>query len=173
MKDEHIFDTLERMESIIPEYGYGTVRKVVGTDVRIRAFVLSEVSTIKDYMFHVVQVSFELQKDKLTEAAEDVWDEMKHLMNRVEVSRVSKLKSKKDCDDCQKRVQDNMFKLIKKDRELVIAVKDMKSVVYSLYRELFTKGREHHFIKNLGKIKTYIEDIISIVDERDGIITGG
>ncbi len=173
MKDEHIFDTLERMESIIPDYGYSTVNKVIETDRNIREFVISDVSIIKNYMFHVVQVSFELQRDRLTDAAEGMWDDVKHLANRAGVSRVPKGKNRKDCESCQERVNDNLRELIRKDRELVIAVKDMKSAAYAVYRELFTHGREKHFIKNLNKIKTYTEDIIGILDERDKIIAGG
>ena len=89
MKNEHIFDTMERMESLIPDYSYRDMKNMVETDKKIRQLVISEFKIIKDYMFHVVQVSFELHKEKLTEASEDYWDDIKHLMNIAESSTIA------------------------------------------------------------------------------------
>ncbi|MCK4714607.1 MAG: hypothetical protein KAT35_03460 [Candidatus Aenigmarchaeota archaeon] len=170
--EENLFDIMERMESLIPEYSYTSVKCIIETDKKFKQVLVSEIKKIKDYMFHVVQVSYELQRDKLSEAAETVWDDISSIVSRIEVSKTCDRKGKQACADCKKRIEKNLRELIRKDRELVVAVKDMKTVAYALYKELLEKGREKYFIKNLDKIKTYNDEIISLLEEREKSILG-
>ena len=163
---------MEMMESLVPEYSYTNVKCIIETDKKVKQFLVSEIKKVKDYMFHAVQVSYELQRDNLSEAAESIWDDIMSLVNRIEVSKVCDKKGKQACEDCKKRIEKNLQELIRKDRELVIAVKSMKMVAYALYRALFDKGKENYFIKNLDKIKTCNDEIISLLDEREKSILG-
>ena len=170
--EENLFDIMERMESLIPEYSYTSVECIIETDKKVKQVLVSEIKKIKDCMFHVVQVSYELQRDKLSEAAETAWDDISSLVSRIEVSKTCDRKGRQACADCKIRIENKLRELIRKDRELVIAVKDMRTVAQALYRELLEKGREKYFIKNLDKIKTYIDEIISLLEEREKNILG-
>ncbi len=169
--EESLFDIMERMESVVPEYSYTNVKCIIETDRKVKGFLVSEISKVKDYMFHVVQVSYELRKDRLSEAAEDIWDEIKSLVSRIELSRTCK-KSGKACEACRRKIEKSLMELIRKDRELVLEVRNMKMTAHGLYKALLEKGREKYFIKNLDKIKTHIDNITSIIEERDKNIIG-
>jgi hypothetical protein len=172
--EESMLDIMERMESLVPEYSYSSIASIVKTDKNVRSFVLAELKSIKDYLFHVVQVSYELQRDKLSESVEGSWDDLETLVDRIENSKTSKMKgNKKYCEDCKKRIDSSIHKLVRRDRELVIEVRDMKRTAHLLYKALFEKGREKHFIKNLDKIKKYVDLISTLLDDRERIITGG
>jgi hypothetical protein len=172
--EESMLDIMERMESLVPEYSYSSVKSIVKTDGLVRGFLIEGLKGIKDYLFHVVQVSYELQKDKLSEATEGSWDDLDSLVDRVENSKTAKMKiNKKFCEECKQRIEEDIHQLVRRDRELVMEVNDMKRTVYLLYRALLDKGKEKHFIKNLGKIKKYTDSINSLLDERERIITGG
>jgi hypothetical protein len=170
--EESLFDMMERMESLVPEYSYGSVESIIDTDRRVKGYLVSELKLVKDYMFHVVQVSYELQRDRLSEAAEDIWDEIKSLVSRMEVSKTCGKKGSKACEECRKRIEKNLSELISRDRQLVMEVSSMKTTAQSLYGALLEKGREKYFIKNLDKIKTYAENITSILDDREKNIIG-
>ncbi|UCD03192.1 MAG: hypothetical protein JSV63_00970 [Candidatus Aenigmatarchaeota archaeon] len=171
--EENLFDLLERMESIIPDYSYESMKKIAETDKKIKAHLLSEMKVIKDNMFHVVQASYEIQRDKLSEGAEDVWDDITSLMNRIENSRTCNPKGGKDyCEKCMRRVERNLRDIISMDRRLVVTTGNMKGDVHTLYKMLFDEGREKSFIKNLDKIKTYVEELNTMVDEREKSIVG-
>lgn len=172
--EESMFDIMERMESLVPEYSYSSIQDIVKTDGQVRGFLLSEIKGIKDSLFHVVQVSYELQKDKLSNAAEGAWDEMDILVDKIENSKTSKMKGDKQyCEECKKRIEVEIGSMVRKDRELVMEVKDLKRTVHLLYRALLDEGREGHFIKNLSRIKKYVDAINSLLDAREMIITGG
>ena len=172
--EESMFDIMERMESLVPEYSYSSIKDIVKTDGQVRAFLLSEIKCIKDSLFHVVQVSYELQKDKLSNAAEGAWDEMDTLVDKIENSKTSRMKGDKQyCEECKKRIEVEIGSMVRKDRELVMEVKDLKRTVHLLYKALLDKGMEGHFIKNLSRIKKYIDAIDSLIDAREMIITGG
>ena len=171
--EESVHDMMERMETLVPEYSYSSITDIVKTDGLVREFLLAEMKKIKDYLFHVVQVSYELQKDKLSEAVEGAWDDMETLVDRVENSKTSKLKGDKEyCKECQGRIESDLHNIVRRDRELVMEVRDMKRAVYLLYRALLDKGKERHFIKNLAKIKKYRNEIHSLLDKRERIIAG-
>ena len=169
---ESLFDMLERMESMVPDYGYATIERMTQTDRKIREFMLEEMRGVKDSMFHVVQVSYELQRDRLSDAAEDVWDEVSSLMTRVQSTRICQLKDKKACEACRDKVEENLYDIIRKDRQLVLAVLELKRNAGILYRALLNKGREKYFIKNLDRIKNCIEQVNSLLEERDATIRG-
>ncbi len=171
--DESFFDIMERMESLVPEYGYSNMKNIRETDRKIRAYLISVLKTIKDDLFHVVQASYEIEKDKLSEAAEDVWDDVTSLVKRAENSNICSQKDSDDiCKKCVSRAEKNLSNLIRRDRELVLMVKDMSKDARMLNKMLFDRGREKYFIKNLDKIKTYSEEIISLLEEREKSITG-
>jgi hypothetical protein len=170
--DESLFDMMERMESLVPEYSYTNVKCIIDTDRKVKAFLVAEINKVKEYMFHVVQVSYELQKDRLSEATEEIWDEVKSLVSRIEVSKTCTKKGKQACEDCKKRIEKNLRELIRRDRQLVLAVRGLKRTAYALYRLLLDKGKEGYFIKNLDKIKTYADDIKAMLDEREKSIIG-
>ncbi len=172
MMDESLFDMMERMESLVPEYSYTSVKCIIDTDRKVKDFLVSEIKKVKEYMFHVVQVSYELQKDRLSEAAEEIWDEVKSLVSRIEVIKTCTKKGKHACGDCKKRIEKNLMELIRRDRELVLAVREMKRTAYALYRSLLDKGREGYFIKNLDKIKTYADDIAAMLEDREKSMLG-
>ncbi len=171
--EESMLDIMERMESLVPEYSYSSISGIVKTDRQVRDFAIGELKKIKDYMFHVVQVSYELQRDKLSEAVEGSWDEMDTLVDRVENSKTAKMKgNKKYCEECKKRIDSSIHQLVRTDRNLVMQVRDMKRTAHLLYKALLERGKEKHFIKNLDKIKKYADDISALLDERERIITG-
>ncbi|MBN2330346.1 MAG: hypothetical protein JXC85_00885 [Candidatus Aenigmarchaeota archaeon] len=171
--EESMLDIMERMETLVPEYSYSSIASVVKTDKKVRRFLLAELKAIKDYMFHVVQVSYELQRDKLSRSVEGSWDDLDSLVDRVENSKTSKMKgNRKYCEDCKKRIDENIHDLVRRDRELVIEVRDMKRTAHMLYKALFDKGNEARFIKNLDRIKKYVDQVSSLLDERERIITG-
>lgn len=171
--EDNLFDLLERMESIVPEYSYENVRKIAETDKKIKAHLISEMKAVKDDMFHVVQVSYELQRDRLSDASEGVWDDIKSVMNRIENSRTCNPDGgRKHCNECMERVEKNHRNIIRRDRELIILAKDLKGNVHALYKMLFDKGKEKHFIKNLDKIKTYVDELNSLIEEREKSIAG-
>ena len=147
--EESLFDMMERMESLIPEYSYTNVKCIMDTDRRVKDFLVSEIRQVKDYMFHVVQVSYELQKDRLSEAAEDIWDEIQSLASRMEVSKTCGKKGKSACGDCRKRIERDLANLIRRDRELVLAVSGMKRTAYALYKSLLEKG--NLFLNSSGR----------------------
>jgi len=172
--EESMHDILERMESLIPEYSYSSISDIVKTDKKVKELLLSEMKQIKDYLFHIVQVSYELQRDQLSDAAESSWDDVDSLVDRLENAKLFKFKGdKKSCDECKKKVESELQNLIRRDRELVMEVRDLKRTVYLLYRALFDQGREKHFINSLGKIKKYVEEISTLLDIRENIIAGG
>ncbi len=171
MSDD-FFDIMEMMEGVVPEYSYTNVKCAVETDAKVKQFLVSEIKKVKDVMFHVVQVGFELQRDKLSMAAEAIWDETRSLAIRAEVSRTCGKKGKKACDACTKKVEKDLRDLIRRDKELVTKVREMKAVAHSLHRTLLEKGRENYFIKNLDKIKVYTDEIASLMKEREKIVTG-
>jgi uncharacterized protein YlaI len=171
--EESMLDIIERMESLVPEYSYSSIKSIVKTDRQVRDFLLAELKSIKDYLFHVVQVSYELQRDKLSRAAEGSWDDIDTLVDRAENSKTAKMKgNKKFCEDCKKRIDTKIHDLVRRDRELVMEVRDMKRTAHLLYKALFEKGKETHFIKNLDSIKKYVDQIGTLLDERERIITG-
>ncbi len=171
--EENMLDVMERMESLVPEYSYSSVSNIVKTDKLVRELLIAEMKKIKDYLFHVVQVSYELQRDKLSDAAEDAWDDVDSLVDMIENSKTTKLKgNKRYCEECKERIESDIQNILRRDRQLVMEVKDMKRTVYLLYRALLEKGKERHFIKNLGKIKKYSDGISSLLDAREKIITG-
>ena len=171
--EENLFDTIERMQSIIPDYSYENIKKVSETDSRIKAHLLKEMKGIKENMFHVVQASYEIQRDKLSEASEDVWDDITSLMNRIENSKTCDPKSGREhCDKCMKRIMKNLRTIMTTDRDIIRTTKSMKGDVNVLYKILFEKGREKSFIKNLDKIKTYITDINDMIDTRGKSVVG-
>lgn len=168
-----MLDIMERMESLVPEYSYSSIAGIVKTDKKVREFLLAELKSIKDYLFHVVQISYELQRDKLSRSVEGSWDDMDTLVDRVENSKTSKMKgNQKYCEDCKKRIDASIHDLVRRDRELIIEVRDMKRTAHMMYKALLERGREAHFIKNLDRIKKYIDQVSSILDERERIITG-
>jgi uncharacterized hydantoinase/oxoprolinase family protein len=170
---ENLFDLIERMESIIPDYGYQSVSKISETDKKIKMHLISQIKLVKDDMFHVVQSSYELQRDRLSEASENVWDDVTSLMNRIENSKTCNPKGgKQHCEECMKRVERNLHSILRKDRELILMLKDMKKDTRVLYRTLFDKGEEKSFIKNLDKIKTYVNEINELIEEREKSIVG-
>ena len=172
--EESMLDIMERMESLVPEYSYSSIKDIVKTDSQVREFLLAEIKFVKDQLFHVVQISYELQKDKLSDAAEGAWDEMDTLVDKIENSRIAKKKGDKHyCEECRNRIGAEIRSMVRKDRELVMEVRDLKRTVHLLYKALLEQGRERHFIKNLSKVKNYIAAISSLLDTREIIITGG
>ncbi len=169
---ESLFDMLERMESMVPEYSYTTIEKMVETDRKIREFMIGQMKEVKDMMFHVVQVSYELQKDRLSEEAEAAWDNVTALMTMVQSTKACDMKDKKGCEVCRKNVEDSLYELIRKDRHLVLSVLGMKKQTGTLYRALLDKGREKYFIKNLGKINNCVDEVRTLLAERDAAIKG-
>lgn len=171
---EKFFDALERMENEIPDYGYSERAGFDETDRKVRDLVSSDVRQVKDTMFHVVQVSYELQKDELSKAAEGAWDDVTSLLSRVQSSRLCACsKHEPDgCEACRENAQRKMDELVRKDRELVGAVREMKASVRELYSALLGKGRENYFIRNLGQIKKYTETVTVILQEREKIVRG-
>jgi hypothetical protein len=167
---QRLFDAMESMEGIVPEYGYSGMEKMMETDRRIKEFLVQEMKEAKERMFHVVQVSYELQKDRLSEAAEGTWDGITALMSKVQAARLSEAGDEKGCERCMKAVEKNMRELIMKDRELVTAVREMKAVTRMLHRELFDKGKERYFIKNLKRINNYVDEVSTLLDQRSGFM---
>ncbi len=171
--EESMLDVIENMERVVPEYSYSSVAAIVQTDEKVRDFLLEKMKEIKDYLFHVVQISYELQRDKLSEAAESVWNDVKILMNRIENSKTASLKGDKNyCVECKDRIEKNIQSLVRRDRELVMSSKDMRRTAHLLYKELIEKGRERHFIKGVDGIKKYVGEMDSLLDKRERIITG-
>ena len=171
--EEDFFDILERMESLVPEYKYRSIKEISATDRKIREFLIEQMKKVKTYLFDAVQISYELDRDRLSEETEDAWEEVDIAMDRVENSSINKLKGKKRCDDCRKHVEKNLQNLIRRDRELVLAVQDLERTGHMLNRSLFMKGKERYFIKNLSKIKPYCREIDRLLQEREKILTGG
>ena len=168
------FDAVERMENEIPEYGYSEKARFDETDRKVRDLVSSDVREIKDAMFHVVQVSYELQKDDLSKAAEGAWDDVSALLSRVQSSRLCTCRKHADegCESCRDNAQRKLDELVKKDRELVDSVREMKASVRQLYAALLGKGREGYFIRNLDQVKKYVEQVTAILQEREKIVRG-
>lgn len=172
--EDNMLDIMERMENLVPEYSYSNVKDIVKTDSQVRGYLLDEIKGIKDSLFHVVQISYELQKDKLSDAAEGAWDDMDSLVDRIENSKTSKMKGDKHfCEECKNRIEVEIGSMVRKDRELIMEVSDLKRTVHLLYRALLDQGREGHFIKNLSKVKKYIDSINSLLEAREMIVTGG
>lgn len=172
---EKFFDAMERMENEIPDYGYSDTGSFDETDRKVRDLVSSDVRDMKDTMFHVVQVSYELQRDSLSQAAEGAWDDMSSLLSMVQSSRLCTCR-KHDaggCETCRENAQRKLDELVRKDRELVDAVREMKASVRELYRALLGKGREGYFIRNLDQIKKYTEQVTTILKDREKIVKGG
>jgi hypothetical protein len=168
-----MFDIMERMESLVPEYSYSSVKEIAHTDKMVRDVVISELKQIKDYLFHVVQVSYELQRDKLSDAAEDAWEDIDILIDKVENSKTSKLKGNKShCEECKARIEKHLHIIVRRDKEIVNAVKDMRKAVQIVYKSLLEKGKEGHFIKNLEEIKKYRAEIDTLLDEREKGLMG-
>ena len=171
--EESMMDIMERMESLVPEYSYESVSDIVRTDGMVRDFLISKMKEIKDCMFHVVQISYELQRDRLSESAESAWNELDSLLDRVENSGVSGMKGrKKYCRECKERIQKNIGNLIRRDRELVLAAKNMRRVAQLLYRELLDKGSEARFISGVNTIKRCADEMTGLLEERDRSIRG-
>ena len=171
---ESLLDAIERMESFVPGYSYSGIPSIVKTDRDVRNVLINEMKKIKDYFFHVVQVSYELQRDRLSEVAERAWDEVDTIIDRIENSKTAKLEGSKTlCKECEKRLEKNLQNLVRRDRDLVMTVRDMKRAVHLLYRSLLDKGKERHFIKNLDKTKKYMDEINCLLEEREKIIAGG
>jgi hypothetical protein len=172
--EDSLLDVMERMEGLVPEYSYSGISEIVRTDREIRDVLVSEVKKIKDYLFHVVQVSYELHRDRLSEVAERAWDDVDTLVDRIENSKTSSLAgSKTHCNECKKRIEGDLGNIVRRDRELVLTVRDMKRLVHMLYWSLLRKGDERKFIKNLDKIKKYRDEINRLLDERERSIVGG
>lgn len=166
-------DMIEKMEGIVPEYSYSNIEGISSTDRAVKSFALKEVRKAKDEMFHVVQTSYELQRDRLSEAAEDIWDDMSSLLARIENSKECNPKeSAEHCEKCMKRVEKDMANIIRNDRELVMKVREMNREIIKMKKMLFDKGKEKRFIKNLDKIKTYITEIEDIIESREHSILG-
>jgi hypothetical protein len=171
--EENTHDMLERIESLVPEYSYSSIEDIVRTDEKIREFLLERIKEIKDRLFHVVQISYELERDKLSEIAEGVWEDADILLDRVENSRTSSLKGdKKCCEECKERIDKDIHNLIRRDRQLLLAMRDMRRIVHFLYNELLEKGRESQFIKSADQIKKYAAEITALLQEREKSIFG-
>lgn len=171
--EENIFDVIEEMEGLVPEYSYSSIAEIVKTDKKVRSVLISEMKKIKDYFFHVVQVSYELQQDRLSEAAEKAWNDVDSLLDWLENSKTAHFGGdKKTCNECKERVEKDIHNLVRKDKELVGAVRDMKRNVHLMYKALLEKGKERQFIKNLDEIKEYVKEIDSLLQEREKTITG-
>jgi len=166
-------DMIERMESLVPEYSYSSVKDMVRTDRDVRLYLVGEMKKVKNMLFHVVQVGYELHRDKLSDAAEGAYDDIDSLLDRVENSRTAKMEgSEKFCEECKKRIERDMHNIIRSDRNLVVTVMDMKRTAHLLHRALMVEGREGHFIKNLEKVKNYRNEIIKLLDSREKSIVG-
>jgi hypothetical protein len=163
------FDSLEVMENTIPSYGYSDASKAEETDKRVRDLLISEVREMKETMFHVVQVGYELQRDGLSNAAEAAWDEVGTLLSRLQSSRLCRCGKKEQggCGSCQEKAERSLIELVRNDRELIEAVKGMKASVRSLYKAVLEKGLENHFIRNINQIKNYTELVSGILAERE------
>jgi hypothetical protein len=171
--EENFMDMIERMESLVPEYSYSSVNDMVRTDRDVRLYLVGEIKKVKNMLFHVVQVGYELHRDRLSEAAEGAYDDIDSLLDRVENSKTSKMAgSEKFCEECKKRIEQDMHNLIRSDRQLVVKVMDMKRTVHLLHMALMGEGREGHFIKNLEKIKNYRNEINSLLESREKSIVG-
>jgi hypothetical protein len=122
----------------------------------------------------VVQVSYELQRDSLSKAAEGAWDEVSSLLSRIQSSRLCACgeHASGGCESCRENAQRKLDELVRKDRQLVDAVREMKASVRELYSALIGKGREDYFIRNLDQIKKYTETVTTILEEREKIVRG-
>ncbi len=163
-------DALEAMENMLPSYSYADIDKMTDTDRKVRDVLVSDLMEIKEQMFHVVQVSYELRRDNLSQAAEPIWDEMSSLLARVRASRLCEHKDSKGCKLCMEGVERNILKVVIKDKELVSSVKSIKAASRMLYRSLMEKGMEKYFIRNLDKIKTGVEEINTLLEERASLV---
>ncbi|MFH0956566.1 MAG: hypothetical protein V1813_01750, partial [Candidatus Aenigmatarchaeota archaeon] len=125
---EKFFDSVEMMENTIPDYGYLEAGKVEETDRKVRELLISEVREMKDTMFHVVQVGYELQRDGLSYAAETAWDDVSSLLSRIQSARLCRCDRRQPggCEPCRERAERCFHELVRNDRRLVEAVKGMK-----------------------------------------------
>jgi hypothetical protein len=171
---EKFFDAMERMENEIPQYGYSETSGFDETDRKVRDLVSVDVREMKDTMFHVVQVSYELQRDSLSKAAEGAWDDVSSLLAKVQSSRLCACRKHGGggCESCRDNAQKKLDELVRKDRQLVDAVREMKVSVRGLYSALIDKGKEDYFIRNLDQIKKYTETVATILEEREKIVRG-
>lgn len=170
---ESMMDIVERMESVVPEYSYSSVNDFLRTDTAVREHLLGEMKGMKEQLFHVVQMSYEMQKDRLSDSAEKIWEELDGLVDRLENSPVAKMSGDKaSCEECQKRIAERILEVVRKDRELVMETRDMKRTAYILYKDLLERGNEGRFIKNLSRIKDYAVSVNSLLDARESFIMG-
>jgi len=173
MMEESLMDIIERMEGLVPEYSYSDIENISSTDRAVKSFLSKQLRNAKDEMFHVVQTSYELHRDRLSEAAEDVWDDLSALLARIANSRECDPKgSAEHCEKCMKRVEKDMENIIRRDRELVLKADEMNRELLRLKKMLFERGREKQFIKNLDKIKTYIDEMHDLIEQREHSILG-
>lgn len=171
--DENLHDLIEMMEGMVPEYTYDSVTDIVKTDKAVRNHLISEMKKIKEYLFHVVQISYELQRDKLTHSSERAWDDVDSLIDSLQNSKISKLEGDKEhCEECKKKMESDMASLVRRDKELVNSVIDAKRLVILIYRDLLDKGKERSFIKNINKIKKDFSQIQDLIDLRERHILG-
>jgi hypothetical protein len=170
----NMHDVLEEMEHLVPEYSYANLSAIVRTDKLFRQALIDDIKEIKDYLFHAVQASYELQRDALSRESESAWLDVDLLLGKVRNSGTGRLEEESEtaCTDCRRRIEHDMVEVLIRDREIARLVRELKAITRELHKELFQKGNERRFIKNLDKIKECAKETERLVREREKHIMG-
>ena len=76
---------IKAVEKFIPAYDYSSESRAEATDGKICKFMIEEVRKSKDYLFHIIQVAYELHEESLDKNFQGLRDDLDIFSDEIKV----------------------------------------------------------------------------------------
>jgi hypothetical protein len=148
---------IKAVGKFIPAYDYSSESRAEATDGKICRFMIEEIRKSKDYLFHIIQVAYELHEESLNKNFQGLRDDLDVFSDEIKVRNFQWSR-----DLSQAWIE----KLIKHDYHLVQQMQKLNTELYDLHKiflkvvKLYPKKTDPKQLEQVRKLIKLLEKAI-------------
>lgn len=148
---------IKAVEKFIPAYDYSSESRAEATDGKICKFMIEEVRKSKDYLFHIIQVAYELHEESLDKNFQGLRDDLDIFSDEIKV---------RNFQWSRNLSQAWIEKLIKHDYHLVQQMHKLNKELDDLYKifmkvvKLYPKKTDPKELEQVRKLIKLLEKAV-------------
>lgn len=148
---------IKAVEKFIPAYDYSSESRAEATDGKICKFMIEEVRKSKDYLFHIIQVAYELHEESLDKNFQGLRDDLDIFSDEIKV---------RNFEWSRNLSQAWIEKLIKHDYHLVQQMHKLNKELDDLYKifmkvvKLYPKKTDPKELEQVRKLIKLLEKAV-------------